>query len=38
MKEFDRPMLDGTVEMDETYVGGKQRNQGAGKQRPTKRS
>ncbi len=23
MKEVDRPMLDGTVEMDETYVGGK---------------
>jgi transposase-like protein len=23
MKEIDRPMLDGTVEMDETYVGGK---------------
>ena len=26
MKEADRPMLDGTVEMDETYVGGKQRS------------
>ena len=25
MKEVDRPMLDGTVEMDETYVGGVQR-------------
>jgi transposase-like protein len=25
MKEVDRPMLDGTIEMDETYVGGKQR-------------
>lgn len=25
MKEAYRPMLDGTVEMDETYVGGKQR-------------
>lgn len=25
MKEAERPMLDGTVEMDETYVGGKQR-------------
>ena len=26
MKEADRPMLNGTVEMDETYVGGKQRS------------
>jgi len=25
MQEVDRPMLDGTVEMDETYVGGKHR-------------
>jgi transposase-like protein len=25
MKEVDQPMLDGTVEMDETYVGGKER-------------
>jgi transposase-like protein len=25
MKEVDQPMLDGTVEMDETYVGGKHR-------------
>jgi transposase-like protein len=25
MKEVDAPMLDGTVEMDETYVGGKHR-------------
>jgi transposase-like protein len=24
MKETERPMLDGTVEMDETYIGGKQ--------------
>jgi transposase-like protein len=24
MKEVDRPMLDGTVEMDETYIGGRQ--------------
>ncbi|MGA8735267.1 MAG: IS1595 family transposase [Terriglobales bacterium] len=28
MKEADRPMLDGTVEMDETYVGGRQRGKG----------
>lgn len=26
MKIFDAPMLDGTVEMDETFVGGKRRN------------
>src|ERR1019366_3212669 len=26
MKQFDAPMLDGTVEMDETYIGGKQRD------------
>lgn len=25
MKEVERPMLDGTVEMDETYIGGRQR-------------
>jgi len=31
MKEVDAPMLDGTVEMDETYVGGKQRHAGRGK-------
>jgi transposase-like protein len=30
MKEADRPMLDGTVEMDETYVGGKNRGGGQG--------
>jgi transposase-like protein len=30
MKEVDRPMLDGTVEMDETYVGGKNRGGGRG--------
>jgi len=30
MKEVDQPMLDGTVEMDETYVGGKQRGVGSG--------
>jgi transposase-like protein len=28
MKEADRPMLDGTVEMDETYVGGRKRGIG----------
>ena len=31
MMELDQPMLSGTVEMDETYVGGKQRNRGRGK-------
>ncbi|MGC9989312.1 MAG: IS1595 family transposase [Terriglobales bacterium] len=30
MKQVDQPMLDGTVEMDETYVGGKQRGYGSG--------
>ena len=30
MKEADQSMLDGTVEMDETYVGGKQRGYGQG--------
>jgi len=30
MKEAERPMLDGTVEMDETYVGGRQRGKGRG--------
>jgi transposase-like protein len=30
MKEVDAPMLDGTIEMDETYVGGKQRGYGQG--------
>jgi transposase-like protein len=30
MAQVDRPMLDGTVEMDETYVGGKQRGYGSG--------
>ena len=30
MKEVDQPMLDGTVEMDETYVGGKQHGYGSG--------
>lgn len=29
MKELDTPMLDGTVEMDETYVGGKKRGIGS---------
>ncbi len=28
MKEVDQPMLDGTIEMDETYVGGKLRGCG----------
>ena len=28
MKEVDRPMMDGTVEMDETYVGGRRRGAG----------
>src|SRR5271170_4055030 len=28
MKEVDQPMLDGTVEMDETYVGGRKRGIG----------
>ena len=30
MKEVDQPMLDGTVEMDETYIGGRQRRVGSG--------
>jgi transposase-like protein len=30
MREADKPMLDGTVEMDETYVGGKNKGQGVG--------
>jgi transposase-like protein len=30
MKEVDQPMLDGTVEMDETYVGGKNHGGGQG--------
>jgi transposase-like protein len=30
MKEVEQPMLDGTVEMDETYVGGKHRGGGQG--------
>lgn len=29
MAQVDQPMLDGTVEMDETYVGGRKRGQGA---------
>ncbi len=28
MKEVDQPMLNGTIEMDETYVGGRKRGQG----------
>jgi transposase-like protein len=31
MSEAERPMLDGTVEMDETYVGRKQRHPGRGR-------
>lgn len=31
MATVERPMLDGTVEMDETYVGGKNRGAGRGK-------
>jgi len=31
MVQVDRPMLDGTVEMDETYVGGKGRGKGIAK-------
>jgi transposase-like protein len=31
MMELDAPLLDGTIEMDETYVGGKQRNMGRGR-------
>jgi transposase-like protein len=30
MKETEKPMLDGTVEMDETYIGGKLRGVGQG--------
>lgn len=33
MKEADRPMLDGTVEMDETYIGGRQ-HRGRGWNKP----
>jgi transposase-like protein len=36
MKEVDQPMFDGTVEMDETYVGGKLRNVGAGEAKRAK--
>lgn len=36
MKAADRPMLDGTVEMDETYVGGKQRGTGSSQWRVDK--
>jgi len=30
MSEAEKPMLDGTVEMDETYVGGRKRGMGSG--------
>jgi len=36
MKQVDRPMLYGTVEMDETYVGGKNRGAGSGKGKANK--
>ncbi len=36
MKEVDKPMLDGTVEMDETYVGGRARGRGKGFHKDTK--
>lgn len=36
MKEAERPMLEGTVEMDETYVGGQLRGVGSGKLRLNK--
>jgi transposase-like protein len=36
MCELDQPMLGGTVEMDETYVGGKQRGRGASYARTSK--
>jgi transposase-like protein len=36
MKSEERPMLDGTVEMDETYVGGKQRGAGSSQWRVNK--
>ena len=36
MKETDRPMLDGTVEVDETWVGGTKRGAGAGENKRRK--
>src|SRR5208337_1473505 len=36
MKQVEQPMLDGTVEMDETYVGGKNRGAGSGKGKANK--
>jgi transposase-like protein len=36
MATAEKPMLDGTVEMDETYIGGKVRGQGAGRAKKAK--
>jgi len=36
MREAEKPMLDGTVEMDETYIGGKKRGIGHKRARETK--
>ena len=38
MEEVDHPMLDGTVEMDETYVGGKKRGKVVEAAKKTKKS
>jgi transposase-like protein len=36
MKQVDQPMLDGTVEMDETYIGGRDRGRGKGFRKDSK--
>jgi len=36
MKDTDRPMMDGTIEVDETYIGGKHKGIGSGNYRDTK--